>query len=239
MRYYMASATGTYALTGLEPSADRILEAINAVFPPSSATWVGPLPRITRTGTDTGLLLNPIAAADTMPTVHVAWAFYLPDETVNPDAVAQTVVTPLASTLNGISAISGHWTASVAPYDTALNGDISFWQSGQAANTVSRDETPTAGGPNVANENPVGPVGSPSLFQSLNPFAPPSPGGTSAVDALKNLLIVVGVVGGGGLLVYELWPWLSGARRMQSRRSRARANPTRRRRRSRMRRRAA
>lgn len=227
MPTYMASATGAYTYSGLEPSTDEILAALNRTFPPAQSTFIGPSPRITRTGTDLGLLLGPFGALDTIPTIHIAWPFTLPDDSTDPATVAQTVVPAMSNALNGLSSLNGHWTATVVPYDPSLNGDLSWWQSGQAALTTSRDEAPTAGGPNTASESPVGPTSTPSLLQSLNPFAPTTPGGPSPVSALTNLLLVGGVVGGTGLAIYYAWPWIAGSRRTAARRSVARKNPRR------------
>ncbi len=219
MSYYVVSATGGYVLAAQEPSSDSIISVLNQTFPPGQATWVGPSPRITRAGTDlTGLAT---AFMSSSPTVRVAWVF-----SADNDAQAASVATALQNAFNAWgSGLLGRWTAQVLPYDPAINGDISWWQSGQAAASPSRESASTG----QPDENPVGPTTPETAGGGyLNPFAP-SPGGTtSPVDSLTRLLTVGGVVIGGATLLYLAWPMLSGARRASARRV-ARTNPSRRR----------
>lgn len=208
MPNYVVSATGRYVLTGQSPSSDAIIRAINTTFPPGSATWVGPSPRITRTGTDSSIVLGPFGSGD-VPTVHVVWVFSLQNDD---PATAATVANAMQGALG---TLGGTWNAAVSPFDTALNGDLSWWQSGQDANSPTRDQFLTFGGPNIASESPVGPSTTPSVGQQLNPFSGGPGGAASPISQITTLLEVVAVVVGIGVVSYAAWPLISGVHRMQ------------------------
>jgi hypothetical protein len=193
------------------PTSDQIITAINTAFPPSSSTWIGPQPRITRT-----------ANVGQRFATTVTWVFYLPDGTPNPAATAATVGQALANTLGTISncGVSSNWdTPTVTAYDPALNGDLStFWQSGTAAATMTRDSFPTMGGRLAANENAMGPntpsTTLPTIGQGINQQGQNvlSGGPNSPIQQTTSLLTTVAWVALGGVALYLLWPVLSGLR---------------------------
>jgi len=231
MDNYVVHATGTFVLASQEPSSADIIDVLNRTFPAGVSTWVGPSPRITRTGTDASIPLTIFGAGN--PRVDVAWVFSLPE---GEPGVAATVATAMQQAFN--DNLNGRWTAQVSPFDPSVNGSIDWWTSGQNAASPTREQ-PAVGS---SEENPVGPTSDSTTTQNLldriNPFASRGPGQTSVVDALTKLLTVVGVVAAGGTLLYLTWPMLSGARAVASSRSKARArfaraNPSRRRRRTR------
>ena len=244
--YYVVSAIGSFVFQAMTPSTDEIMSVMNQAFPPGQNTFVGPLPRITRTGSDASALGTVFGAVGSLvtsaqsPQVHIAWVFSLPQDD---PGTAQTVAAAMRSALN--SNLHGSWSASVVPYNASLNGSIDWWQSGQAAQSPTRDQFSAT----ASNENPVGPTTAQNTAQSLldslqnlNPFRPPPGGTNSPVDAITRLLTTAGIVIAGGTLLYLAWPLLSGLRTTASARqsararyARARANPSRRRARRRIR----
>lgn len=115
------------------------------------------------------------------------------------------------------------WTVDIAPtvsaYSEQLNGPISFWSSGQASITHTRDrfpQTSVTGSPSEdQNENPIGPNSA-----ALTPRAP----GGGPTDWTK-LIYAIGIVGGGIVVLYYAWPYLSGIRAATAPRRHAYANP--------------
>lgn len=139
---------------------ERLSEAYRvALQHTDEASWVGPGPRVTRAVAD------PCAVRTT-----VAWVVQYndPPQGISSQQWMLEVIRPirerLRRTLETAQVVGGEWLMTEAtPYNPALNGPISFWQSGEAANTRTRNGVDTGG----QEENRVGPDNAPQ-FQERN-----------------------------------------------------------------------
>jgi hypothetical protein len=109
--------------------------------------WVGPAPRVTRDA--------PFGAFVT----YGAWLYEWPEDPrvyATLQARQRHVREKLALAL---SRQSPDWSAvSVEEYAPRLHGPMIFWTSGEAANTMTRDEFPTGFGRTAPIENSTGPT---------------------------------------------------------------------------------
>ena len=129
---------------------ERLSEAYRAATQrESEAAWVGPGPRVTRAVAD------PCAVRTT-----VAWLLRIPevppgmDERQWINESVRPVRERLLRTLETAQVVGGDWLRTeVTDYNPALNGPVSFWESGQAANTRTRNGVDAGS----QEENRVGP----------------------------------------------------------------------------------
>lgn len=129
----------------------------------SLSHWVGPMPRITRTG---GALSPEV--------VRVAWLLEVPDTvqgtSASPESRARNIGHSLDLTIEpgGALPIGGSgaadrpapipspWTdAVVTAYQPATNGDLAWWQDGRASRTLTMDDKLAWSAERA--ENPIGP----------------------------------------------------------------------------------
>jgi hypothetical protein len=110
-------------------------------------SWVGPAPRVTRDA--------PFGAFVT----YGAWMYEWPEDPrvyANLPYLERRVREKLALAL---SRQSPDWSAvAVESYAPRLHGPMLFWTSGEAANTMTRDEFPTGFGRTAPIENSTGPT---------------------------------------------------------------------------------
>ena len=113
--------------------------------------WIGPRARVTRT-TDVGV-----------PggfTTSVAWVYGSPtggpwQERPMLSALSEEL---RASVARELTAAGGRWTVRAVPYASAVNGALSWWQSGEASVARTRDEFATLAGRLDPPDNPTGPT---------------------------------------------------------------------------------
>jgi hypothetical protein len=146
--------------------------------------WIGPGPRVTRTGTD--------AVIAREQTVTAAWIYGWP--TIGPwrtalpvGGIADELVRNVGERLNGsLPFVRLTWTVSSAPYDAEVNGPIDRWSSGAISLTQTRQQ-PQDG---VA-ESPWGPPPS-----AITPRPPTAPATTQPAPTSMSTGAKVAVVGG-------------------------------------------
>lgn len=155
-------------------AANRVRASMSRPNAPAiGIEWIGPQPRITRTSV--------LGSANARTTV--VWPFRIPPgvpvhlrqayarmfanggrndtletgRAISLDSVVEsTLPITVWDRLTGETPaeIGSSWEpADVAPYSVAVNGPMSFWESGNASNTLTRNET-RAG---IVDQNPLGP----------------------------------------------------------------------------------
>jgi len=201
-----------------------IQNAFRQAVLPGWGTFVGPGPRVVRgrfdgcnaaTATKAAWMIDMPFAEDAITAAQYEIQARLLDalETLrdpnNTDrwwtaaGVGLLVVSPLLSALT-FARKSGHWDVAFVPYTESLNGPVSWWESGAAGNTRTRD-TPDSG----AKENAIGPD---SLLPAQVSLLDRALGAQQQyVDTMTKLLIAVAVL----LAIVYLGPVL--VRWMQSR----------------------
>ena len=155
-------------------AANRVRAAMSRPNAPAiGISWIGGQPRITRTSV--------LGSANARTTV--VWPFRIPPgvpvhlrqayarmfanggrndtletgRAISLDSVVESTL-PITAwdrlTDETPAEIGSSWEpADVAPYNVAVNGPMNFWESGEASNTLTRNET-RAG---IVDQNPVGP----------------------------------------------------------------------------------
>jgi hypothetical protein len=154
--YYVisAQAPGSSFIGLSPPTSGDIITAFNSVGLYSGAHWVDPSVRIVRisagalsSGSDTTYATRLLAIDD--PTIGSSIPGATNDQAANLVAGEVTVALGNQSTL---------WSPVVAtPFSAAVNGDLSWWQSGQSDVTQTRDQFSGTFSSDVS-ENPVGPT---------------------------------------------------------------------------------
>ena len=179
-------ATCAAITNALTPSPDQIERRMTAAGR-TLGRWAGPL-RITRTGDVTSV-----------STVSVAGLFLFAPIATPPDLRAplmgadtpadrlrRAVDRELGELVDGIPGVS--WApARVAPYQTARNGTLEWWTSGEAARTTTREILSPGAGLTAPRDTPDGPT---------TPDTRP-PGTTDPLGALRDALpwaVALGVV---------------------------------------------
>lgn len=201
--YAVVHATERSVFDTGAPPADQIIQRLRSVGPTQGGHWVGPAPRIVkiiRTGN--------YRAWET----HVAWVYAWPD-TVNRAAVETNLQTAVARIL-GVG--DSDWTVAIESYSPVINGPITWWEAGQAAQTRTRDQFATATGRLDPDENPTGPT-----TPLTHPRAP--------IDLVPNVpntgdLKVLGAIAIGVLGLIYLGPAIGAAAKRSA--SKPRSNPT-------------
>ena len=132
------------------PSAADINAAVRRVNMGGGnwGAWVGPSPRITRTApVGTGFI------------THVAAVYSIPDNAWTQQHGAYIRARLVEAVTASLRQVSNDFSqATLSPFAVAINGPLSWWTSGQAAVTQTRDEFPLIGGRLDPNENPIGPT---------------------------------------------------------------------------------
>lgn len=221
---FLVSGEELSQLDATSPAAERINSAMRDAEAPPQFTWVGPEPRITRTW-------DPLAGTRT----RVAQPAKVDDPSLDEQSAREVIQNRVYEHLEGIQAFRT-WRVYVTPYNPAVSGPLSFWQSGQAAVTPTAHDPPSAVS-TAPLDNPVGPT---------TPQTRPQTASESLEDFLNRVGRGVGnfpwgkvALAGGALLglVYlgpAISTWAQGrAQRSAARQALpARANPRRRRRRA-------
>jgi hypothetical protein len=109
--------------------------------------WVGPRPRITRRAIVTSGFQT-----------DAAYLYSWPDNAFTAAHAAYQQAQLLAQVQQMLAPVSSDWTVTIEQYAPAVNGDTSWWSTGNASITTTRDEFPTTSGRVDATENPVGPT---------------------------------------------------------------------------------
>lgn len=149
MPYVIVHATELSRLEPNAPSAQQIDAAFASVNLGGGnwGAWVGPRARVTRQ-----------AIIGSGFQTDAAYLYGWPDNdfvTQHLDYMRQQL---LAQVQQALSASSSDWTVNLEAFAPAVNGDVSWWQSGQASITQTRTTFPTGGGRTDAAENPTGPT---------------------------------------------------------------------------------
>jgi hypothetical protein len=193
-----------------EQARDAYLNAISRPGTPAEGIqWVGPEPRVTRVSdaaVKTTTVVWPFSIPDGVPDAQaVAYARrFVNGERLSGDltgidtglgrfvSLDATVETEIPITTwdrytPGNAEIGSSWeVATVAPYNETINGPLSFWQSGRAAQTMTREEPRALDAIVNAHQNPIGPD---------TPETTPK-GIPGALDQLKPVLIIAAVIAG-------------------------------------------
>ena len=182
-------------------SAAEILRAMRAAAPGTAASfgWIGPAPRITRTA-QLGVLRGFVT--------RVAWIGAMPSGTTRltlPDRGSVAMVNE--SVLREVNRLGGEWTVSAYAYSAPINGPLSWWSSGSAAVTRTKDQYPVLGGRLDAVENPLGQTTAATRPSTAGEAASAAASGAvsgasgaaakGAADALaplKNILMISAVI---------------------------------------------
>jgi len=204
--YFVLGAVETSHIETSMPTEGEIVNAFNATSMtgrgvPVIARWAS-VPRITR---DHSLF---------MPFYTYAVALLDADTLEHAQQTAANLKQRLDHMNdNVIGAAATNWSnVTVQPFLEARNGPLSDWISGAMANTQTSSNAPVAWG---LNENPVGPTSDATHPASLGDALTP----TGTIASATNLITTIAWVGGGVLLLYLAWPWLSSARSRGSRSS--------------------
>ena len=179
------------AVAANAPTAAQITAAFERARLPGSerdrGRWLGPAPRVVRT-----------AVIGERFGTFVTWVYVWPTDappggwTTDAPAVGALVQELVNNVARELRSVSGAWQpVEAVPYAPAVNGDLLWWQLGEASVTRTRDAFPTEFGRLDAQENPRGPTTAATH--------PTSPG-----EALRGLgdaaTTAVWVVGGLGVL---------------------------------------
>lgn len=169
------------------PGAIELPESLRNL-PPVPTRWVGPAPRIVRRGTEAS------AAQET----DVAWPLLLEPVAGTTDAqVAAAQQNRKVLIERALAALSEGWSgATITAYTDALNGPLTWWQSGSSARTRTTDRFPAVTEID-AQENPQGPTAAdlqnPDYLTWLNQNSPTVSGFSWGLVAGGGLALV-GVV---------------------------------------------
>lgn len=132
------------------PTADQIADAFSRsqLGPrPDDGGFVGPSPRITRTA--------PLGSFQTVAAWVYTWPRYDPASPPSDRAPLRELVELLRA---AVARNTGADSVTVERYTARRNGALSWWASGEAAITRTRDVAPSLAGRFDAPENPIGPT---------------------------------------------------------------------------------
>lgn len=156
MKYYVVQVVESSYAAVNAPSRENVDAAWRSAES-RPGRWVGPAPRITRTGGATANILHPLTRQ--MQT-SVAGLYELPEADT---ASTQVALEDLRRRIDrNLAEISPDWSgATVAVYNEALNGPIEFWRCSAnrdfcASNTRTATQFPILN--DDAPENPIGPT---------------------------------------------------------------------------------
>lgn len=160
--------------------------------------WIGGGPRVTRTAT-IGERFGTFAT----------WLYGFPatgpwNPTVGPlqPELVETLRNNVQTRLGAVT--TGWQPVRALTYVPTVNGDTTWWSSGQAAITRTRDEFPTGTGRLDATENPLGPT-----TDATHPTSPGQAAHDAANATTSMLPWIVGIaaVGGGVYLAVNYMQW--------------------------------
>lgn len=213
LAYYVMSSIERSVVQTNAPGADKITEALQSAATNTllrqalnllrgGPDWVGPMPRITRRYSLGALRGN---------LTTVAWVFSFDSDQMSPqqfDAAAQAAKAYFDQAL----ATTGNWDpVAITRWSEPANGPLSWWRSGQASVTMTRDAFPELGGRLAANENPIGPDTPESTLPTVGQGVGQQTGAAGAQGA-ADLLKTLGVLAVGGVALYLALPYLNRAR---------------------------
>ena len=173
----MVTATEKSATVYGPPLYGAIVTVLNDAAR-AGGDWVGPAPRVTRT-------THPGSATEGFQTT-VAWPIDLRD-----DLLDERLRQLREGVSYALSRVGTWYNLSITPYSEALNGPESFWTSGTAARTRTRDDFPTGLSRIDPDQNPIGPddpAVRPRTVEERLGGAGESAG--QAIGALTTLLVV-------------------------------------------------
>ena len=165
------------------PTADAIQRAFSAArIGVDGSHWVGVGPRVTR------------QAGVPHLTTTAAGLYVWPSTVLVPpvQALVDAVTRQLATVSSTWSPVTPY------PYREAVNGPLTWWESGEASVTRTRDNFPFNAGHLDAAENPVGPTST-----ATHPTTTSDAGGALLREGndLLTTLAVLGAVAGGAYLL--------------------------------------
>lgn len=230
--YVTVSATESTILEWDRPRALSIQTALIGIPFTNGISWVGPSPRITRRtviGSFYGFL------------TIFTWVLELPGP-YSPQGALIAGRQTGALVQQALRSTSRDWSVpTISAYSEAINGPLSWWRSGEAAVTRTRDDFLSEGLQHLqTNDNPVGPN---------TPLARPPTQGEVAVDIVHNAgeltnefakgfvepfvgsaykIAVIAIAGGAVLSTVIFWPQISMAVGL-AKKAAPRTNPMRRR----------
>lgn len=193
-----------------EQARDAYRNAISRPGAPAEGIrWVGPEPRVTRVS-DAAIKTTTVVWPFSIPNgVPDAQAFAYARRFVNGERLSGDLTgmdtglgrfVSLDATVETEIPISSWWesdpvnanigssweVATVAPYNETINGPLSFWQSGRAAQTMTREEPRAFDAIVNANQNPIGPDTPETTPKAV----------AASLDQFKPVLIIVAVIAG-------------------------------------------
>lgn len=146
------------------PSANEILSAFTKYTPRTNRAlgyWVGVAPRITRRP-QTGYFETTVAwlyAWDDTAYTRQNWAALKERiRSAVQDGLDELSYAESPLVESPLAGATGWVSLQMPDYSPAINGPVTWWQSGEAARTRTRDEAPTGFGRLDVPENPVGPT---------------------------------------------------------------------------------
>ncbi len=171
------------------PTAQRITAAlasisINGGHP---GRFLGAAPRITR-----------VAEVGDAFVTTAAWP-YAWTTTAGEDVVRRVLEDQARLAL---AEVSSGWTVTAQTFNPTTNGAITWWESGQASITRTRDEFPTFDQRLAPRENPTGPTSA-----ATNPGGHGDNVGAGLRSLGSNVLEPLAWLAGIGLAGYLLWQW--------------------------------
>lgn len=185
-----------------------------AALPPAERNvggWVGPRPRVTRTGG-----VSSVFHTDSFTTT-VAWLYEVPEtnSAARTVAILQAVKDRITLNLTRMDPAVGHWSdVTVSPWAEGYNGAVTWWRGGFAARTTTEEEPPTLS--TDANENPRGPTGADTHpttpAETLEHMVAALGAGAQATTSLLWSFAAAGAVVLTGYGLYELSVYLAAAR---------------------------
>lgn len=229
--YFVLSSTESSILDVNRPSASAIQAALASVQIPA-AQWVGPRPRITRKSI-MGALYS------WLTTVTNVMAFEGPYSEQGAIDAARLAAQHVNAAL---ARISNDWSpVTVTAYREAINGPLSWWQSGQASVTRTQNDFLTGLGRTAPDENPIGPdspmARPPTIGEQINAAsdvlghaAGTVVGGvTQPLQKASSSIALIAVLGAAAVGTWVFWPEITmalGAARGGSRRRATRKSHT-------------
>jgi hypothetical protein len=146
----VVTASERSTLEASMPTAAAIRSAFTRYTPrtnPVLGAWIGPGPRVTRTASVPAFVTT------------AAWLYGWPDTAYTSQNWSDLQERVRSAVADGLAEISSDWSAvTLLPYNPAVHGAVSWWSSGAAAVTQSRDTPPTGVGRLGVPDNPLGPT---------------------------------------------------------------------------------
>lgn len=171
-------------LLATAPSAAEVTTALGRIAQSDSlGRFAGPGPRITRTAPIGGRF-----------TTKVAWLFALPEGLSDAQFQQRRAALTREATDALESITASNWVqVGTSVYEPTVNGPVSWWTSGQATITRTRESFPETAERFTSPENPIGPTTPLTTTMSI---------GGAVEQATSSLTMPLLIVGGLAALIY-------------------------------------